>query len=259
MHQSTLKRLVISITTLTALSALLVAPVSAIYGNSFGTSDTTNSSTHQQTTSTESTTDIQRLTNVRQRGENEITRRLNSLNELIARINATTKLTASDKATLIAEVNAQITGLSTIKTTINSDTSFTEAKGDAQKIISNYRVYAFIFPKVQLIVAADRQQVTETKLATLAINLQSTINTATVAKKDTTSLQAQLNDMMAKNTTAQAISSKVETGVLALQPKDYTTDHTILKAYRDQLKTAHTDIMTAAFDAKSIVSALKDL
>lgn len=255
-----LKRLIISTTALTVLSALVVVPVGATEGStSTGNGDYTSSTNYQKPPSTDPTGDMQKLTNVRQRGEDEIARRQSNLNELIARINATTRLTASDKAVLIAEVNAQITSLSTIKTTINSDSSFTEAKGDAQKIISNYRLYAFIFPKVQLIVAADRQQVTEAKLSTLAINLQSAINTATAAKQDTSTLQSQLNDMIAKNTAAQVISSKVEISVLALQPTDHNSDHDKLKAYRDQLKTAHTDIMSATFDAKNIISALKEL
>lgn len=269
MQHLILKRLTIAASSLTAIAALTVVPVSAISGNPAGSGRNGDTSGRpisapasgqapaSNSGSGSNSDDKVKEDNIKQRGDNEISRRLTSLNDLITKINAATKLSASDKSALIAEVNAQIAGLNTLKTTISDDSDLAKTKSDAQSIVTGYRVYAFIFPKVQLIIAADRQQVTEGKLTSLATTLQTALDAAKTSGKDVTALQAQLDELVAKTKAAQTISSSVETSVLPLQPTDFNNDHTILKGYHDQLKTAHADIMTAANDGKAIVNALK--
>ncbi len=268
MKHSPLKRLGLVITTTVAISPLLIAPAYAMQGKpitsgqpeaTVTTEATPPTSASHETTHTLAAGDTTKLNLIHQRGDNEVSRRLTSLSGLLAKINAATKLSASDKAALIAEVNAEIAGLTTLKTTVDNDGDVTSAKTDAQSIVTDYRVYALVVPKVQLVITADRQQVIEDKLTALAAKVQTSINTAKTAGKDTTNLQKQLDDLTAKTQAAQAISSDVETKVLALQPSDYNNDHKILSAYRDQLKTARGDIGAAFGDAKANAGALKNL
>lgn len=212
------------------------------------------------TAATNSTTsDATRLANIKAKGADEITRRLNALNTAAGKINGLTKLTADDKAYLSSEVSTEISGLISLQTKLAADTSLAQARSDAQSIISGYRVYVLVLPKVWLIKVADYQQVTEGNLTTFATKLQSRIDSAKSAGKDITQLQTQLNDMKTQTTNAQAISSSIEQKVLGLQPGDYNSDHTILSGDMDQLKTAHSDNQAAYNDAKSIVSELKSL
>ena len=85
------------------------------------------------------------------KGDQEITRRLSTLNTLTAKINAATKLTASDRATLTNEVDTTISGLTTLKTQLDSETTLAAAKTDVANIYSEYRVYALVAPKVALV------------------------------------------------------------------------------------------------------------
>jgi hypothetical protein len=201
----------------------------------------------------------QHLQTIITKGDQEITRRLATLNTLTGKINAATRLTASDKSTLSGEVAATVSGLTTLKTTLDAETTLSAAHTDVQSIYSEYRVYALVAPKVSLIKVADDEQIVEGKLTTLSQKLQARITTEQQASKDVTALQADLSDMTSKTTAAQSISSSIESKVITLQPTDYNSDHALLSGDRDQLKTAHTDNQAAYADAKTIVAALKTM
>lgn len=203
--------------------------------------------------------DAQHLANIKSKGDAEITRRLSSLNELSGKINAATKLTSSDKATLLAEVNSEISGLTDLKAKLDGETTVSAAVTDAQSIVSGYRVYALIVPKIYLVRAADDQLVVALKLNAFAAKLQTRLDNAKAHGKDTTSLQAQLNDLRTKAAAAQSIDTTVESKVIGLQPTDYNSDHAILSGYAAQLKTAHSDNQAAFTDAKSIIAGVKGL
>ncbi len=191
-----------------------------------------------------------RLQNIITRGTNEINRRLTTLNALSSKISGAQKLSSSDKAALTTEVTNEINGLTTLKTKLAADTDVTTAASDAQGIITDYRVYLLVVPQVNLVRTADDQQVAEGKLTTLAGKLASRVNSSS-----STAIQNDLSDMNSKISTAQNLSSSVETTVLGLTPSGYTTGE--LSSYRDQLKTAQNDIQAAATDAKTIIASLK--
>jgi hypothetical protein len=227
-----------------------------VIGIALGTPLAANALSSTATTSTSAST---RLPVIISKGDQEITRRLTTLNTLTAKINAATKLSASDKITLTNEVTTTISGLTTLKAQLDSETTLTGAKTDVANIYSEYRVYALVAPKIGLIKVADDQQVVETKLTALAQKLQTRITADQQAGKDVTSLQSQLSDMNAKISASQSISASIEANVIGLQPTDYNSNHSVLSGDSAQLKTAHSDNTAAYADAKSIVSALKSL
>lgn len=231
----------------------IAATILPLAHSTFAVSGTTSGST--QLTAAQQA----RLSDIKTKGDQEITRRLTSLNTLSAKITAATKLTASDKTTLTNEVSSTISGLTDLKTQLDNETTLSGAKTDAQAIYSQYRVYALVAPKIGLIKVADDQQVTETRLIALSQKLQARITADQQAQKDVTSLQNQLTDLNTKVAAAQAISTKVESSVIGLQPTDYNSDHAVLSGYNDQLKTARGDDQAAITDAKNIIAGLKAL
>ena len=209
-------------------------------------------------TSTTLTTDQQqRLSNIKTKGDQEISRRLASLQALSAKITSSAKITAADKNSLSAEVTTEISGLTSLKTALDSATTLDAARVDAQNIITEYRVYALVTPKISLIKASDDQQVVEAKLIALAGKLQNRLNTAKAGGKDITVWQKTLDDMNTQVHNAQAISTPMEAKVLPLQPSDYNSDHTLLSGDADQLKQAHADNQAALNDAKTLLNDLK--
>jgi hypothetical protein len=236
------------------VSALTVASLASLSVAALATPETLATSTN-----TNSAADQARVQRIVNRGNDEISRRLTTLQSLSSKINSATKLTTSDQASLSNEVSGETTGLTALKTKLDADTTVADAKTDAQSIINDYRVYALIVPKVNLIKVADDQQVAEAKLSALLPKLQTRVSTAKTAGKNVTSMESGLTDMSTQLGNAQTISSGVEASVIGLQPSDYNTDHTVLSGNRDKLTTAQTDVKAVVSDATSIVSGLKNL
>jgi len=192
-------------------------------------------------------------------GAQEISMRLTSLNSAATKISQSTHLSASDKSYLSTEVSGEITGLTALQTKLAADTSLNTAISDAKSIFSDYRVYALVLPKVNLVATSDGQQTTESNLTNLATQLQAKITQDSKAGKNVSTLQTDLNNMISSVNTAQGISTSIEQKVLTLQPSDFNSNHDILTGDLAQLKTAHADNESAYADAKTIVAGLKSL
>ena len=125
--------------------------------------------------SSSSSTDSQRLSNIKTKGDAEINRRLAALGTLSTKISNATKLTSADKSTLLGEVTAEISGLTALKAKLDAETTVSAAAADVQNMVTEYRVYALIVPKIQFVRMADNQQVVQSKLTALATKLQTRI------------------------------------------------------------------------------------
>jgi hypothetical protein len=245
MKRSFTNRIPLLIVSLTTPIALATVPVSALAK----VSSTANDSNNDQA-------QIQKIIS---RGDTEIGRRLTTLNTLSNKISSAKKLTVDNKTTLTNEVNDAISGLTDLKTKLDADTTVSTARTDAQSIIDDYRIYALVVPKVNIVKTADDQQIAEASLTDLSAKLQTRINSAKAGGKDVTALQTSLNDLKAKTSAALAISTDIESSAIILQPSDYNTNHSVLSGYRDQLKTAQTNVQAAVADGKSIAAQLKQL
>lgn len=200
-----------------------------------------------------------RLAAIITKGDQEIERRLAALSKISAFIDKAVKLSESDKKVLSNEVSAVIDGLTALKTKLDAETTLAAAREDAKTILTQYRVYALIMPKIHLVKVADGQIVIETKLSEIASKLAERLSDLSAAGKDVASLEATLEAMLAKVATAQAISTSVQSKVITLQPSDYNNDRTILAGHNTQLKTARQSLIDARADAKSIVAGIKAL
>ena len=202
--------------------------------------------------------DDQKLSLLKSRASTEIDRRLTRLSALSSTISGAARLTSGDKSSLQAEVTSEVNGLTSLKSQIAGDTDLQTARINAQSVLTDYRVYALVVPKVWLVRVADDQQAVENKLNTLSGKLQTRINEAQNNGKTVTALQNSLNDMQTNTQAAQKISAPVEQALLPMQPTDYNNDHTLLTGYRTKLTTAHNDNKAAYSDAKTIVQGLKN-
>jgi len=251
MNRTIIKRAGLALGAVISALSLTVIPAGAIA--------TARATTTTTTTGGTSAADQAKVKLIINRGNSEIARRLATLNTLSAKVSSATKLSASDQASLSGEVTTEVDGLNSLKTKLDADTTVSDAKADAQSIINDYRVYALIVPKINLVSTADAQQVAEGKLSALAIKLQTRISADQTAGKNVASLQNELASLNSKVSAAQAISSTIESSVIALQPSDYNSNHSVLNGDRNQLKTAQTDIQDAVSTATTIITNLKSL
>lgn len=242
---------------LTAVATLLLpASVLAETPNSTATTPTAKSN---QASSSKEANQQAIITRLKNKGDNEINRRLSTLNTLSSSINASTKLDADSKAALTIQVQNEITGLNGLKSKLDAETDLATLRGDIKAIFDDYRVYALIVPKVHLVAAADRMQAAIEKLQALAAKLNDKILAAQAKGKDVTSLITTYNDLIAKLNDAKAKYVSVEKTTLVLQPSDYNANHAVLMAQRDTLKQGRTSLQAARDDVKSIVNGLKNL
>jgi valyl-tRNA synthetase len=200
----------------------------------------------------------QRLNNLKTKGTAEIDRRLAALNAALEKLNAATKLAAADKTALTQQIQAEIAGLTKLKTKLAADADLATARADVASIVTDYRVYALVAPKVRLVAAIDRLTVAADKLSALQAQLRVKADAANKSAASGVSAEQQKVDDMAKQiTAAKAAIDGLNTKLIALQPTDYNANHAVLVDYRAKTKAAFTDLKAARDDAKAVIDALK--
>jgi hypothetical protein len=104
-------------------------------------------------TSTTTTTPVE-LSRIQQRAALAISVRISSLNTAIALVQSKSYL-GSDAATLVADMQADESGLQALEAKIDADTTVAAALSDYEQIFSGYRVYRLVLPVVNDVVRVD--------------------------------------------------------------------------------------------------------
>ena len=194
-------------------------------------------------------------------GDCEINRRFATLTDLSARIAGSKVLTTSDAAALQGEISSTRSGLTTLKSAIDSETGVAALKLDIVKIATNYRVYLLVVPQVNLVSGADGVLATQPRFAQVNTNLTARIATAKAAGKNTTAAQADLDDMNAAVAKAVSLATPLPAALLPLTPAQYDggTAGPILNSSRAAILSARDQLKAAVADANACRAALKAL
>jgi len=195
--------------------------------------------------------------NLKQRADNEINRRVTSLNNLIAKINNLKKITDTQKTDFVNQIQAEITSLNTLKTKIDADTDLVTLRTDAQSIVKSYRVYLLLIPKMNILVAADSLDTIADRLDVLAGKLEARINTA--GDVDVASLKTNLADIKTKSADMRIQAQKARDSIIPLTPDGYPGNKGILQQGRQYIVTGKNDLQTARHDAEIIIQGLKEV
>jgi hypothetical protein len=186
-----------------------------------------------------------------------IARRLASLSVAINEVNNNAVITPADKATLLATLNGDVTGLTALGVTIAADTTVKQAASDYSKIFASYRVYALALPQVRFAAPADdmtgavlpKLTDAQTKLAALLAGVDS--------GKNTPQVQAWMADLAKQITAIGTETNWLSATVLAYTPAQYDANHALLSPARAALAISRNDIKTARSDISNVVQALK--
>lgn len=201
----------------------------------------------------------QAVTRIKDRSDKEIGRRIDSLNKLISRINEMKKISKEQKAILTAQIQTQITDLTTLKTKVDADTDLQNAKTDAQSIIKSYRIYALFIPKIHILATSDRMLDAIDKTSTIAAKLNTRISEAKGKGQDVSSLESLYSDMQSKITDAKTQAQNAIDLVTPLVPEGYPGNKTSLMDARKILMAGRQDLQSARIDARKIVNELKSV
>lgn len=192
-------------------------------------------------------------------GDCEINRRFATLDQLASKISASKTLTSSHAATLNVEINSTRTGLTSLKATIDAETSIPALRADIVKIATEFRVYLLVVPQVNLVNAADAVVASQTTFGKVNTNLIARIAAAKAAGKDVTAAQADLDAMNASVTAAVGLATPLPAALLPLTAAQYNagTAGPILTSARTALGQARDDLKSAVASAKACRDALK--
>lgn len=198
----------------------------------------------------------------KKRADQEIDRRIVSLNELNARIGAMERVTDSFKQSLNTNVQNEITGLTQLKAKIDADADATTVKTDVQSVTASYRIYALVLPMTRIAAAADREVTIITMMNQLGSKLQARIQAAQQAGADTSALMASLTDLSNKLADASTQSQAAVSVSASLTPDNgdktkMTSNTSALKTARTDIQAAQKDLVAARKDIQSIVDGLK--
>jgi hypothetical protein len=200
-----------------------------------------------------------RLAAIKARAAAAISRRHTSLVANIAGVSANTVINATDKATLLATLNNDLSGLTALGGKIAADTTVAQASADYQTIFTTYRVYALALPQVRYAAATDditggvlpRLTDADTKLAALLMGVDS--------DKDTPAVQAAMTDLGTQITAATSATNGLSASVLALTPAQYDANHALLSGPRATLAGASKDVRAARADVATVMAALANV
>jgi hypothetical protein len=243
-----------------ALTAAAAIASSAVLAMPAAGADPTPASTSTPTSTSTAPTaanSAARLATIQAVAKVAITARLSALNATIPVVTANPVITDADRATLLATLNHDVDGLTTLEAKIAADSTVTAAQADYQSIFTGFRVYALALPQVRYATAVD--DITALALPKLT-NAQSTLASLLAgadAAKNTAAVQAAMTDLATQITAITTTTNGLSASVLALTPAQYDANHALLSQPRAKLVQARADVRSATADIATVLKALQ--
>jgi hypothetical protein len=211
-----------------------------------------------------STAETTRAARAKDKGDQEIDRRVTALNALMTRVNEMTKITEQIKTSIKTNIQNQIDGFVALKSKIDADTDLATLKTDVQSITQSYRIYILVVPQARITAAADRMATVINMMGEVGTKLQARVNTAKSAGADTASLEAALTDLASKLTSAQGHAQAAVTAIAPLAPDQgdktvQATNDAAIKKAQGEIKAGTGDLVDARKDIATIVGGLAKL
>ena len=199
------------------------------------------------------------VTNLKGLGDCEIARRFATLDRLQGAVIAAPFLTASDRQALLDRIASTRTGLGSLKSEVDGDTTVEQLKVDLPRIATDFRVYLLLAPQVNLVRGADAATAAAARLGQEAQRLQQLIDFARSRGKDVAAAQAALVAMQHDLANAGAQLSGLSAKLLALTPADWNDGSAkpVLDAARSAERSAHAELLSARRDAQAVIAALR--
>ena len=183
-----------------------------------------------------------------------ITRRLLALRERLTVAKSVVRLGDEHRLALTTQLQEQINGLTSLSARIQGDTDEAILRADAQRIVTDYRVYVLTIPKARGVLVADIELAATDRLTRIADRLANAIDQA---RRDTTEAREDLASMRSKLAAVDAAVPPIPAELLALQPAGYPANHAVLEQARQSLRTGRSDLADATILARRVIADLK--
>lgn len=193
-------------------------------------------------------------------GDRLITQRITVLNGAISRVNGAVKVSASERASIAADLNSNISNLNSLKGTIDADNNADTLKTEVRSIFTTYRVYVVVLPRDHGELVAGRVSAILAKLNSLSDKLGKWIEVAKSRGKDVSKIEPLYQDFKAQTADAQSQSAAALADFQAMQPAaDTSQAKSRLADGKAAMEKARGDIKAVRQDLRQIVAAFKAL
>lgn len=183
-----------------------------------------------------------------------ITRRVLALRERLGVAESIVHLSEEQRAALTTQLQEQINGLTGLSARIQGDDDEATLRADAQRIVTDYRVYVLTIPKVRGVVLVDIELAAADRFSKLADRLATAVDQA---RRDTTDTREDLAQLRGKVAAVTAAVPPIPSALLALQPAGYPGNHAVLQQARQSLRTGRADLADASLLARRVIADLK--
>ncbi len=173
------------------------------------------------------------LDSAKKRADQAIAKRIAQLNKILQRIQNDQRLSSDEKTALSRDVQADINGLTILRTKIDADTDIATLKADEKQIVTNFKVFAITDPKTRLLITIGNLQTMTAKIAGFTPKIQDLINTLKSEGKDVTQLQSLLDDVNNRLTSINNQLSSDKTLVLAITVSSTDSKSTFTQVRKD--------------------------
>ena len=185
-----------------------------------------------------------------------ITRRVLALRERLTVAESIVQLSEDNRAMLTTQLQEQVNGLTSLSARIQGDNDEATLRSDAQRIVTDYRVYVLTIPKARGVMVADIELAAADRFSKLADRLATALEGAK-GKGDTTGTQEDLAQMRGKLAAVAAAVPPIPAALLALQPAGYPANHAVLDQARQSLRTGRSDLADASILARRVIADLE--
>ncbi len=175
------------------------------------------------------------LGQVQERGEKAIDKRLAAIQKAVGRLDAAKHLTTAERDALRDRLHHDAAALTALRTQIAATTTVAAARADDRMIVTDYRVYHVLLPQVAI--AGRTDALHDSALP----HLQKVYDRLAAHGADKARL-AELRTMIAA---AEQDLNGLADEALAVTPRAYDADHTVMAGLRHRLDDAVTQVRNA--------------
>ena len=208
-------------------------------------------------TSSTSTSSSATLAAIKAKAAAAISLRESALSAAITKVTDNEYLTSGDRATVLATLNSDASGLNALAPVIQADTTVSQARADYQTIFTHYRVFALALPQAWFAASADDLTGTVLPHLTDAQSKLQALLAGPDKNKNTPAVQADMADLANRISGISSVTNGVAATVLSFTPSQYDANPAILAPFRADLVTGRADARAARTDIAAVVAALK--
>lgn len=197
------------------------------------------------------------LAALKARATADIDKRVTRLNAQITRVGDMERLGAEQKASITAELSAQVTTLTALKAKIALDADVATVKEDMKTIAKAYRVYLVTMPKAAITAAADRIMNVAAQMEAFSTKLSARVSASTSAEVTTalSNMNTKIADakVQAQAGAALVANLSADNGDTAIAAANAEA----LKAAKVKIDAAQQDLKTARKDMQTVLKGIR--